>query len=125
MSQRSFAISGGIESHTGSVNHLLEIRIADRRVRNKIHAPPEQVFQVNQKPEIPIGGIGWSQMIELHDKIDVALVRAEIRARCRANDVQARHSIFRAKRVKFRAVLFDQRDHGKEYSTNLPLAAPI
>ena len=109
-------VSGGIERHAGLIDDLLEIGISNRSIGSKIDLSAKQIFKIDQQSEVPIRGVGGSQAVELHDKVDVALVVMKVVADGGADDVKAHNLILHAKRSELGAMFVNDAYHNCNHS---------
>ena len=74
------------------------------------------VLQIDHQPQIAVGGVVHREIVEFDGKIQVASIGIEIRTDSGAEEIQPAYVVATAKIQKAGAFLFDQIDHGWQYT---------
>src|SRR4051794_40646212 len=92
MSKRCFRASGCIEEPPGAIHALAEVRVLNDPLFHKVNVSAKQLLQGLQQAKELIDNIN-AAFVELHQEIEIALLRIESPVGARAKEFQSPHLV--------------------------------
>src|SRR6266542_1359966 len=89
MSKRYFWASSRIEQRLASVDGLPEVWVLDGRSDNQVHGPLEELLKGFQQAEVSIRVRASRELLELDEKVQIALAGAILARRSRTEEFEA------------------------------------
>ena len=111
MSKRYFWASSRIKQRLASVDGLLEVRILDCRSDNQVHGSLEEPLEGFQQAEVRIRVRAGRELLELDEKVQIALVGAVLARRGRTEQLKPLNVMFEAKPLNIGRALGDLGAH--------------